>query len=104
MADKVTCLMCERNFPIQGAHHYGTQALGMIPDTICEKLRRGALIKSFVNSQRIASKPPKEGYERREVQLAIFDEAGDGGESADILVLEDGDLEFVIAALRAYRP
>src|SRR6266545_855823 len=104
MGDRVKCLMCERGFPLRGAHHYGTQSLGMIQDTICEKRRRTALIKQLINSKRIATKPPKSGYETREVQVAVFDQCGDGGESADILVLDPGDLDMIIAALRVYQP
>ncbi len=29
------CQLCERGFPKKDGHHYGTQSLGMIPNTPC---------------------------------------------------------------------
>lgn len=31
-----TCNLCAQGFPLNGYIHYGTQALGMIPDTRCK--------------------------------------------------------------------
>lgn len=31
------CALCERGFPLEDGEHYGTQSLGMIPTTRCEK-------------------------------------------------------------------
>lgn len=35
----VTCRLCTAGFPISHGNHYGTQRLGMIPHTPCEKPR-----------------------------------------------------------------
>jgi len=102
--DKVACAMCDRGFPLNGRHHYGTQALGMIPDTICEKRRRGALIKELASLKRIADKPPEKGYDRRELQIGVWDQESQGGVGVEETTLEPGDIEMVIAALSAYRP